>query len=106
MKILLDENLPHDLRHLLVGHGVYTVAYMKWSSLENGELMKAAATDGFDVMLTVDSGVQYQQYLPLLPLAVLIISARTNKLDDIRGLVPDILTELNRLKPRTITRVG
>lgn len=47
MKLLLDENLPHDLRAKLVGHEVFTVAYMKWSGLENGELLSAAAGCGF-----------------------------------------------------------
>ena len=58
MKILLDENLPHDLRHFLPGHDVYTVTYMRWSGKSNGELLRTAAQDGFDVLLTKDSGVE------------------------------------------------
>ena len=75
MKVLLDENLPHDLRHELPGHEVFTVAYMGWSSLENGDLLSAAAAAAFDVMLTKDSGVEYQQNLPNLPLAVVVVCA-------------------------------
>ena len=54
MKILLDENLPHDLRYFLPGHEVFTVAYMGWSGSENGELLTIAGDSGFDVMLTKD----------------------------------------------------
>jgi predicted nuclease of predicted toxin-antitoxin system len=106
MKILFDENLPHGLRHLLPGHGVFTASYMKWSGLENGSFIKAAAADGFDAILTMDVGVEYQQYLPGLAVAVFIIKAPTNKLDDIRPIVPDILSALNHLIPRSLVRVG
>ena len=58
MKILLDENLPHDLRHFLPAHEVFTVAYMGWPGIENGELLERAGDSGFDVMLTKDSGVE------------------------------------------------
>jgi hypothetical protein len=105
MKLLLDENLPHDLRHLLVGHEVFTVAYMGWKSLENGNLLSAAAASHFDAMLTRDLGVPFQQHLPALPLAVVVIQSRTNKLDDIAPLLPAILNGLTTLTPRTILRV-
>jgi predicted nuclease of predicted toxin-antitoxin system len=106
MKVLLDENLPHDLRHLLSGHDVYTVAYKGWSGLENGALLKAAAGDQFDVMLTKDSGVEFQQHLPDLPLAIIVIKAPTNKIDDIRPLLPKILAALASLQARSLVRVG
>ena len=106
MKILLDENLPHDLRHELPGHDVFTVAYMGWSGVENGALLKAAADDAFGVMLTKDSGVEYEQNLPNLPIAVVVIKAKTNKLEDIRPFVPDVLAALVTLKPNTLARVG
>jgi len=106
MKILLDENLPHDLRHLLPRHEVFTVAYMGWSGIENGELLKAAENDGFDVMLTKDSGVEYEQHLPALPVAVVVMKAKTNKIDDIRPLLPAVLSALLSLQPRTLVRIG
>ncbi len=67
MKLLLDENLPHDLRYFLTGHDVFTVSYMKWKSVENGDLLLAAGDAGFDVMLTLDSGVEYEQHLARFP---------------------------------------
>ncbi|MDZ4659401.1 MAG: DUF5615 family PIN-like protein [Bythopirellula sp.] len=58
MKLLLDENIPHDLRHFLPGYEVFTVAYLGWSSIENGELLQKAGEQGFDAMITKDSGVE------------------------------------------------
>lgn len=106
MKILLDENLPHDLRHFLSGHEVFTVAYMGWSGMENGDLLKIAGDSGFDVMLTNDSGVEYEQPLAALPIAVVVMKSKTNKLDDIRPLLPAVLSTLANLQPRTLVRMG
>ena len=106
MKILLDENLPHDLRNLLSGHEVFTVAYMGWAGTENGDLLKIAAKSGFDVMLTKDSGVEYEQPLAALAIAVVVMQAKTNKLDDIRPLLPALLSTLANLEPRTLVRIG
>ena len=61
MKLLLDENLPHQLRLELPGHDAYTVAYMNWGGVENGELLRLAAIDGFDAVITNDRGLEYQQ---------------------------------------------
>jgi hypothetical protein len=53
VKLLLDENLPHDLRHHLVGHEVFTVTYMGWSGTKNGALLLLAADAGFDLQGSV-----------------------------------------------------
>ena len=106
MKILLDENLPHDLRYLLSGHEVFTVAYMGWSGMENGDLLKTAGDSNFDVMLTKDSGVEYEQPPSALPIAVVVMQAKTNKLDDIRPLILTVLSALANLQPGTLVRIG
>ncbi len=107
MKVLLDENLPHDLRLLLEPpHEVFTVAYLGWSALENGDLLSQAAARGFDALVTKDQGIEYEQNLTNLPLAVIVLQAKTNKLDDIRPLVPALLTTLGSLKPRTFIKIG
>jgi hypothetical protein len=61
MKLLLDENLPHRLRPLLVGHEVFTVAYMQWAGIENGALLALAAANGFDALITKDNGMPYER---------------------------------------------
>ena len=106
MKVLLDENLPHDLRHFLHMHQAFTVAYMRWKGLENGDLLARAAEDGFDVLLTKDTNLHYQQNLTELPIAVVVLRAASNAIDDIRPLVPDLLRASSALDPRTVTVVG
>jgi predicted nuclease of predicted toxin-antitoxin system len=59
MKILLDENVPHRLRHFLPGHDVFTVTFMGWESYANGSLLRMAGENGFDVLLTKDTGVPF-----------------------------------------------
>ena len=106
MKLLLDENLPHRLRPLLVGHEVYTVAYMKWKGVGNGELLQRASANGFDAVLTKDSGIAYEQNTATLPCALIVLRAPSNALDDIKPLVPEILSRLRAMAPRSIIRIG
>jgi hypothetical protein len=105
MKVLLDENLPHALRKHVVGHDVYTVQYQGWSGLKNGALLTQAAADGFEVMVTMDSGVPYQQNVASIPLAIVILSAPTNDIDDLLPLVPSLLKALGTLRPKTIVNI-
>ncbi len=106
MKLLLDENLPHRLRPLLVGHDVYTVAYMKWSGIENGQLLDLAAKNGFDALLTKDNGMPYEQNAASLPCTIVVLQAPSNALSDIEPLVPRILAQLQSLVPKSIVRIG
>jgi hypothetical protein len=105
MKVLLDENLPHALRGLLLGHDAYTVAYLGWSATKNGALLQRAAADGFDVFLTLDNGVRYQQNQQTLPLAIVVVRAPSNDIDDLHPLMPDILAALAAVTPRTLVVV-
>lgn len=105
MKVLLDENLPHDLRLLIPRHEVFTVAYMRWAGTTNGVLLARAAETGFDVLVSKDSGIESEQNLGQLPLAVVLLRARTNSIDDIRPLLPALLIELDSLAPRTLMRI-
>jgi hypothetical protein len=105
MRILLDESLPRRLSGELAGHSVRTVSEVGWSSVENGELLRRAA-DQFDVFLTADQNLQFQQNLGALPLAVIALAARTNKLEDLRPWVPELLKRLATLQARTFVRIG
>jgi predicted nuclease of predicted toxin-antitoxin system len=106
MKVLLDENLPHDLRAMLLPvHEVFTVAWLGWSALENGELLAKAASDHFDVMVTKDQGIAYEQNLERLPLAVVVLHAPSNRFEDIRPLVPALLKALQTTKPLQLIHV-
>lgn len=104
--MLLDENLPHDLRHFLPKHEVFTVAYMGWRGVENGALLAKSAADGFDVVVTMDTGTEFEGGARGLPLAVVLLRAVNNKLETLRPLVPDLLNALGNLRPGTLVIVG
>ena len=106
MKLLLDENLPHQLRHEISGHDCSTVAFMGWGGVENGELLRRAAGASFDALVTKDANVQYEQNLVNLPIAVVILHAPTNDIDDIRPLLPALLVRLATLPPNQVTHVS
>jgi hypothetical protein len=105
MRILLDESLPRPLREELPGHSVRTVADAGWSAIENGELLRLAATQ-FDAFITADQNLQFQQNLSALPLSVVVIAARTNRIEDLRPLIPELLSRLKSLPARTFLRLG
>jgi hypothetical protein len=105
VRILLDESLPRPLSRLLVEHDVSTVAQQGWASLSNGALLRQAA-ETFDVMLTADQNIEFQQNLSTLPLAVVVLVADSNRLESLEPLVPAVLDALNNLKARTLLRVG
>ena len=106
MKVLLDENMPHRLRHELPTHDVYTVAYMRWAGTGNGELLRLAAAGGFDVMITNDRGLEYQQHQAALPLSIIVLRTQSNTFDAIVPLCPELREILHELKPRQFTVVG
>ena len=75
MKVLLDEDLAHVLRLHLPGHEVFTVAYVGWGGLRNGELLKTAEAGGFEVFVTGDQSMRYEQNLSGRKLAIVMLSA-------------------------------
>jgi predicted nuclease of predicted toxin-antitoxin system len=106
MKVLLDENLPHALRPLLLPmHEVFTVSYLGWSGLENGDLLSQATASEFEALITRDQGLEHEQNMATLPLSVVVLRSKTNKIDDIRPLVPLLLAVLASLKPCSFTIV-
>jgi hypothetical protein len=105
MKILLDECVVQEFRHLIVGHDVYTVGYMGWSGTKNGALLNRAAAERFDALVTTDQNIEYQQNLATLPIAVVTLIAPSNDIDDLRPLVPGLLKALSQLAARSLVRV-
>jgi len=78
---------------------------MGWVGIRNGELLKLAAV-GFDVFLTADQNLEYQQNLDALPTAVVALAAPTNRIESLRSLVPALLRALEALLPRQLVRVS
>jgi hypothetical protein len=74
MRVLLDECVPRALRNDLPGHEVKTVAELGWAGVKNGELLRRAAA-AFDLLITVDRNLEYQQSFEGLSLAVIVVHA-------------------------------
>ena len=104
MRILLDESLPKELQSELQGHEVRTVREMGWASLRNGELL-ARCVDQFDVFVTADQNLPFQQNLKALPVSVAVLAAKSNRIADLRPLIPKLLSSLSALRPRTLIRI-
>jgi len=105
MRILLDESLPHDLAALILDHHVSTVRDEGWASVNNGKLLALASTK-FDVFITADRNLEYQQNVAKLPVAVIVLIARKNRVQDLEPLLPELAALLNHLPPRALRKVG
>jgi hypothetical protein len=104
MKLLLDECVVHDLKRDLVGHEVSTVVEAGFGGLENGELLRAASGN-FDVLITVDRNLPFQQNIGSLQIAVLILMAQGITYADLKPLVPEVLASLRTIQPGELLRV-
>ena len=96
MKLLLDECIDRRLAHELEAHDVKTVPQVGWAGIKNGELLTLAEKE-FDVFITVDRNLSFQQNLPKHNIAVLVLHAPSNRLADLRPLAPEILSTLPSL---------
>jgi len=106
MRLLLDESLPARLRRSLPSHSVKTVVEMGWGGVKNGMLLELASQQQFDAFLTADKNLPYQQNLAKLPLAVVVLSSRSNELPHLLPLIPLLEETLAALQPRTYVKVG
>ena len=105
MRLLLDECMPRKLKRDLKGHNARTVPEMGWASKKNGELLQLAAGQ-FDVFPTVDRTLAYQQNLEGISVAIISLDARSNRLVDLRPLMPKVRNLLPKVPPRQIIRVS
>lgn len=105
MRILLDESVPGRLGKLLIGHSATTVQQRGWASIKNGKLLALAAGE-FDVLITADKGMEYQQNLVTLPVSILVVLARSNRIEDLALTVPAILAALANTPPRTLRKIA
>jgi uncharacterized protein DUF5615 len=104
MRILLDESLPIELRAEIAVHDVRYVQEMGWSGRKNGELL-ALAAGTFDAFLTADQNIEFQQNLHTLPIAIVVLIAPSNRIEQLRPLRSQLLRILASLRPRTLAKV-
>ena len=106
MRLLLDECVPRPLKRELAGHDVHHVVDMGWSSKRNGELLKLMVAERFEAMLTVDRNLEFQQNVRASGIGVVVAIARTNRLKELRPLVPQLLEALAKITPGELITVG
>ncbi len=100
MRILLDECPTGRLRHDLPAHEVQTVQQAGWAGVQNGRLLHQIAESGrFDVFVTMDKSLPHQQNLHVLPFAVVILRAPSNRFEDTHPLMPELLRRLHEARP-------
>ena len=105
MRILLDECVPPRLRRVLLGHDVRTVAEMKWRGKENGDLLRAMVEDDFEVMLTIDQNIPYQQNIRTSGVALVVLAGRGTRLEDLIPLIPSTLIALATIQPGDVVEI-
>ncbi len=97
IRILLDQNIPRQVRTILDGYNVKTSLQMGWDTIENGDLLNVAERDGFDVFITADQNLQYQQRLTGRRIALVVLT--TNKWEIIRREADRLVACVASIRP-------
>ena len=95
MKILLDECITKRFKTYLQEYKVFTVIEMSWSGIKNGKLMALCVENNFDVLLTIDKNIAYQQNLQNLPLTIVILDCSTSKVEELIQFLPSFKNEID-----------
>ena len=106
MKILIDECVDQHFRLLFGGHDCQTAAYAGFAGLKNGVLLASAAAAGFQVLVTTDQEIPFQQNLSIRRISIVVLCAPTNQLRDLRPLVAEALQALDSIQPGQVIRVS
>ncbi len=105
MRVLLDECVDARLATSLATLDVHTVADQGWLGISNGQLLTLAAAE-FDVFVIVDRNLPFQQHLPKFDIAVILLRAKTNRIDDLVLLVLDLIPTIPGAKKGVVTPIG
>jgi predicted nuclease of predicted toxin-antitoxin system len=105
MNVLLDECLPRKLKNELKDHYVSTVTQSGWSGKKNGELLRLAEKQ-FDVFITIDQNLSYQQNISNVKIAVILLTAKDNEIETLRPLFPKVRQLLQKLEAGHVFKVG
>jgi len=103
-RVLFDEDMPQQLRRDLREFEVRTVQEEGWSSIQNGELLRRAS-ETFDVLVTADQRLQYQQNVPRFQIGVVVITARDTRLPSLRSLLPELRDAIGNVSPGVVVIV-
>jgi uncharacterized protein DUF5615 len=104
-KLLLDECIPRKFKEHLSGYDCLTVPEAGWAGRKNGELLSLAENAGFQVFVSLDQGIEWQQNLTGRNIAVILLRAKSNRLADLIPLTEKILMSLSSIEPGLLVRV-
>ena len=93
MRILFDKNVPYPLRRHLLSHTIQLAEDLGWDLISNGDLLSAAEAAGFDLMVTADQNIQYQQNLSGRRISLVVLGS--NQWPFVRNHVPEIVAAVN-----------
>lgn len=105
MRVLVDQCLPRHLAAELNGHEATTVRAQRWLGLRNGVLLRAAVDAGFDVFITNDASIEFQQNVRRIGIGVIALVGFRNRIEDLRPLIPRILETLVGIKPGDVVAI-
>ncbi len=103
MRVMLDECVPVRLKRWLPDHEVNTVTGLGWSGIKNGRLLRLLVEGGYDAFVTADKNLEYQQHLPGLPLAILVLP--TNHWKSLQPHQARVLQAFSSLQPGKVARL-
>lgn len=98
MKILLDECITKRLKNHLTEFEVFTVSELNLSGIKNGKLMAYCAEHDFDVLLTIDKNLMFQQNLEKYPLTIVVLNCFTSKIEELVTLLSSFKSQVNSLE--------
>ncbi len=106
MKVLLDECVPRPLKFDFIGHAIDHVTEVGWSSIKNGKLLGLAVGAGYEVLVTSDQNLKHQQNLRNFKIGVIVLIAKSNRIDDLQPLVPEALHVMKGITAGQLVEVG
>jgi hypothetical protein len=106
LPVLIDESLPVELADELPGCYAVTVHDQDWLHLRNGVLLRAAVHAGFNVILTADSKLRFQQNLAKIGIGAVVVVHVRNRIEDLRPLIPRIIEAVGRIQPGEVIEIA
>ena len=98
MKILLDECVTKRLKPYLQEFEIFTVRELNLSGIKNGKLMTFCSENGFDILLTIDKNLMYQQNLDKYPVIIIVLNSLSSKLEDLILFIPKFKEKMNEFE--------
>ena len=98
MKILLDECITKRLIPYLKEFEIFTVSQMKWNGIKNGKLMSLCADNSFDLLLTIDKNLMFQQNLDAYPVTIVLLNSLSSKIEELITFLPSFKLQVDKFQ--------